>query len=104
MVFLYPSIVIDTFVELYSLSWHLWYLRVCKISVQVLLPFRVSIEKLGTVTMGLALYVTQSFSLEAFQSFLHFVQLVFLLCHREFPFWSRLFGVCLLCLNKHLFL
>jgi hypothetical protein len=40
--------------------------RGCKISVQALLAFRVDIEKLGLILIGLPLYVTESVSLAKF--------------------------------------
>jgi hypothetical protein len=41
-----------------SLAWHLWFLRVCMTSVQTLLAFRVSFEKLGVILRNLPLYIT----------------------------------------------
>ena len=58
--------VIKSFVGYSSLSWHLWFLRACKIPVQARLAFRVSVEKLGVILTGLPLYVTWPFSLVAF--------------------------------------
>jgi hypothetical protein len=53
-----PSKVIESFAGYYSLGWHLCSLRVCIISVQDLLDFRVSGEKSGVILIGLPLYVT----------------------------------------------
>ena len=53
-----PSSVIESFAGYSSLSWHLCSLRVCMISAQDLLAFRVSIEKSGVILIGLYSYVT----------------------------------------------
>jgi hypothetical protein len=47
-------IVIETF------AWYssLWIFRYCKISVEAHLAFRVSVEKLGVILIGLPLYIT----------------------------------------------
>jgi hypothetical protein len=50
--------VIESFPGYSSLGWHLWSLRVCKTSVQDLLAFRVSVEKLDVTLILLPLYVT----------------------------------------------
>lgn len=49
------STVIDSFDGFTSLDWHLWSLRVYRVSVQALLTFRVSTEKSGAVVMALPL-------------------------------------------------
>ena len=67
---LFTSMVIKIFLGYRSLRWHLWSLRVWKISNQALLTFRVSIEKWAVIIIGLPLYVTWSFSLAAFNIFL----------------------------------
>jgi hypothetical protein len=52
-----------------SLHRHLWYLRVCITSIQVLLALRLSIEESDVMIIGLPLYVMWSFSLAAFNIF-----------------------------------
>jgi hypothetical protein len=58
--------VIESFVEYCNLSWHLQSLK----SLQHICPstFSVSIEKSDIILIGLPLYVTWSFSFEAFNS------------------------------------
>jgi hypothetical protein len=53
-------IVIDSFARYSILSCHLCSLRVCRISIQALLAFRVFTEKSDVILMGLPLYVTWS--------------------------------------------
>jgi hypothetical protein len=50
--------VIESFAGYNSLCWHLYSLIVCIPSAQVLLAFRVSVEKSGLILIGLTLYVT----------------------------------------------
>jgi len=56
----------ENFARYSSMGWHLWSLRVCKTSVQAPLDFRVSIEKLSRVIIGLPSYVTWSFPFASF--------------------------------------
>jgi hypothetical protein len=58
--------VVEISVGYSSLGWHLWSLRVCSISVQALLAFRVSIETLGIIRIGLPLYAMWPFSFTFF--------------------------------------
>jgi hypothetical protein len=58
--------VIDNFAGYCSLGWHLWSLRVCKLSVQDILAFRISVEKLVVILIHLPFYVTWPFSLTSF--------------------------------------
>jgi hypothetical protein len=67
-ILLSSSTVIENFAEYSSLSWHLWFLRDYKISVQALLAFRVSVEKSGIIMVGQPLYVTWPFSLADFNN------------------------------------
>lgn len=53
-----PSTLIDTFAGYSSLDQHLRFLRGCKISIQALLTFRVSVKKSGVILISLALYDT----------------------------------------------
>ena len=61
-----PSMVIESFVRYSSLGWHLCSLRVCIILLLDFLAFIVSGEKSGVILIGLLLYVTSLFSLNAF--------------------------------------
>ena len=54
--------VIENFAVYNRHGWHLWSLRVCSISIQDLLTFRVFIEKTGIILISLPLFVTGSFS------------------------------------------
>jgi hypothetical protein len=49
-----------------NLGWNLCSPRYCKISVQLLLTFRTSVEKSGVILISLLLYVTSSLSITAF--------------------------------------
>ena len=62
------SMVIESFAGHNSLHLHLcfFFCRGCKIAVQALLVFRVSVEKAGAILTCLLLYVTCPFSLAAF--------------------------------------
>jgi hypothetical protein len=69
---------IESFAGFCSLGWHLCSLRVYITSVQDLLAFMVSGEKSGKILIGLPLYVTLPFSLNAFNEFyLYLVHLLF---------------------------
>jgi hypothetical protein len=61
-----PSMVIESFARYISLGWHLCSLRVCMASAQDLQAFIVSGEKSGVILIGLPLYVTWPFFLNAF--------------------------------------
>jgi hypothetical protein len=56
--------VIESFAGYSSLGWCLWSHRVCKISVQDLLAFRISVEKFGVILISLPLYITWPFFLQ----------------------------------------
>jgi hypothetical protein len=59
--------VIESFAEYTSLSWHLWSLKICSTSVQALEDFRVSFEKSDVTVIGLSAFkCSRTFSLEAF--------------------------------------
>jgi hypothetical protein len=58
--------VIESFVGYSNLGWHLLSLTDCKTLVQVLLAFRVSVEKSSVILIHLSLYATWPFSLGAF--------------------------------------
>jgi hypothetical protein len=62
----FPSIVIESFPGYSSLGWHLWSLRDCKTSTQVIDAFKVSVERSIVIRIGLPLYVTWPSSLVAF--------------------------------------
>ena len=64
---------------------------VCRTSVQAILSFRVSTEKLGFILLDLALYVTWSLYLATLVAFLFFCTFDVLI--REFLFWPCLIGV-----------
>ena len=64
--FVSPSMVIESFAGYSSLGWYLCSLRVHITSVQDLRAFIVSGEKSGVILIGLPLYVTLPFSLNAF--------------------------------------
>lgn len=68
----------------------LWSLRVCGISPQALLALR-----LGVILICLHLYATRSFSLVALNilSLFHVFNVSIVMCHKEFTFWSSLFGI-----------
>jgi hypothetical protein len=55
----------------------MWSLSLFKISVQVLIAFRISDEKSGVILVGLSLYVTWTLCLTAFKIFLCSVYLAF---------------------------
>jgi hypothetical protein len=59
---------IEGFAGYSSLGWHLCSFRACITSAQDLLAFIVSGEKSGVILIGLPLYVTQPFSLTAFNN------------------------------------
>ena len=50
-----PSMVIENFAGYSSLGLHPWSLSICRMSVQDLLAFKVSIEKLGVILIYLPL-------------------------------------------------
>ena len=56
-----PLMVIESFAGYSSLGLHLGSFIVCSISVQDHLAFMISIEKSGTILIGLPLYVTWPF-------------------------------------------
>jgi hypothetical protein len=56
----------EGFVGYSSLGWHLWFFRGCKISIQTLLAFRISVGKYDVILIGLPLYVTHPSSAAAF--------------------------------------
>ena len=60
-----PLVVIESFSGYSSLGLHLGSFIVCSISVQDHLAFMISIEKSGTILLGLPLYVTWPFFLAA---------------------------------------
>ena len=64
-----PFIVIESFAGYSSLGWNPCSLRVGRISIQVLLAFRVFKEKSDVILIGLPLYVTWPFSLAALNIF-----------------------------------
>lgn len=72
---------IETFAGYNNLGYHLWSLRVCKTSVQALLSFKFSIEKLGVILIGSAFIYYVVFFLAAFDilSLFHMF-MVLLLC------------------------
>ena len=74
-----PFIVIESFAGYSSLGCHPCSLRVGRISIQVLLAFRVSMEKSGVILIGLPLYVTWPFSLAALNIFSLFCTFVVLI-------------------------
>jgi hypothetical protein len=61
-----PSMVIESFAGYSNLGCHLCSLRVCMTSAHDLLVFIVSGEESGIILIALPLYVTQPFSLTAF--------------------------------------
>ena len=61
-----PSILIESFAGYSNLDWHLCSLRVCMTFNQAFLAFIVFVEKSGIIQIGLPLYVTWPFCLEAF--------------------------------------
>ena len=61
---LLQHIVIESLAGYSSLAWDLCYLSVCIMSVHDLLAFRVSLEKLDAILIGLPLYVTWPFPLQ----------------------------------------
>lgn len=61
-----PSTVIENIANHSNLDWLLWILRVCNTYFSVLLKFRVSIGMSGVFLIGLPLFITWSFFLEAF--------------------------------------
>jgi hypothetical protein len=63
-----PCMVVESFAGYSSLGWHLCShsLRDCMTSVQDCLSFIISVEKSGTILIGLTLYVTYPFSLISF--------------------------------------
>jgi hypothetical protein len=65
--------VIESFAECSSVGWHLSSLRVCRTSVQVLLAFRISIEKSDGTLISLPVYVTWPFLVAAFNIFSLFI-------------------------------
>lgn len=75
---IFPSVVIESFVCYSSVVWHMSFLRVCKISVNDFLAFRVFVEDSGHIILiGLPLHATWPFSLIAFNILLCSVNLVF---------------------------
>jgi hypothetical protein len=60
-----PSMVIESFARYNGLGWHLCFLRVCMTSSQDPLAFIVSGEKSSIILVGVPLYVTLPFSLNA---------------------------------------
>ena len=64
-----PSIVIESFARYSIQGWHPCSLSVCRTSIQDFLAFKVSIEKLGVILIGLPLYVTWPFSFAALNIF-----------------------------------
>ena len=72
-----PFIVIESFAGYSSLGWHPCSLSTGRISIQVLLAFRVSMEKSGVILIVLPLYVTWPFSLAALNIFLYSEHLMF---------------------------
>ena len=61
-----PSMVIESFAGNSRLGCHLWFSRDCKTSAQVLLSFRISVEKSEVLLIELPLYVTWHFALATF--------------------------------------
>ena len=80
----------ESFADYSGLSYHLWFLRGCKTSVQSPVGFRVSVEK-----TDLPLYATWPFSLVAFNTLSLFYRFCvsITMWWEEFPFWSNLIGV-----------
>jgi hypothetical protein len=67
--YFFPSIVIESFVG-YSLSWHVWSLRVCRTPAQVPLVCIVSLERSGIILKGLIYIVLDIVLLQSLISFL----------------------------------
>lgn len=86
-ILLSPSILIESFAGYSILGSYLCSLTVYSTSVQVLLPFRVSTEKLVVTLTALTLYVTWSISFAAF-NILCFVFLVLLILCVKGIFYS----------------
>ena len=91
----FHSILATSFVGYRCLGLHLWSLSVCKITAQALLAFRVSVEKLCVILIGLHLYVTWLFSIAAFNtlSFLGTFNALIIMWQEGFLPWFNLFGV-----------
>ena len=90
-----PPMVIKRFSGYSSLDWHMWFFRGCKISVEALLAFSVSVEKSGVILIGLPLYITWPFSLVAFNILSLFGRLcvLIIMCQGDILFWTSLIGV-----------
>lgn len=52
------SDMIENFAGYFSLHFHLYFLRVCMISIQAPLTFIISVMKSGVILMGVQVYVT----------------------------------------------
>lgn len=61
-----PSLHLSSFVWNNILDLHLWFLRICRTSLQALTDFKVCTEKSGVILIGLPLYVTCFSPFEAF--------------------------------------
>ena len=69
--------VIESFASHSNPGWHLQFFRGYKISLQLLLAFRVSVETSCIILIGLPLYGIWPFSLATFNIFLGFVDFMF---------------------------
>ena len=90
-----PSMVFEGFAGYSSLGWHLWFFRGCKISIQTLLAFRISVGKYDVILIYLPLYVTWNFYLAAFTILSLFCRFCvwIVTCQEDFFFWFNLIGV-----------
>lgn len=68
-------------------------LRICRTSIQALLPSIVSIGKLGVILMALPLQVTWAFSLTAFHILVLYFQCFDYYVSQGIYFWSFLFAL-----------
>jgi hypothetical protein len=80
----------------------------CRTSVHALLDFRISIEKLFVILIGLPLNDTWSFSFAAFNiiSFSRIFSVLIIMCQGEISFLVQSIwcSVCFLYLERHLLL
>ena len=76
-ILVFPTVVIKSFYAKSILGWNMLSLNDWKTSSQALLTFRISVEKLSIILIGLPLYITCLFALKLLILLLCYVDLVF---------------------------
>lgn len=104
---IFVLIISDSWTGYSSLDCHSWLLRDCRSCFQVLLTFRVSIEKTDVNLLALPLCVSWVFFFAVFIIiYLFYISVFWLLCDSKhfFSVLVYLYFICLFLFNRHLFL